>query len=126
MPDLEDAGRPAEVSALRARVAIARGQRRSRSEFQELKPDVFYYLFSLVASVMAAWLMGASSLGLRSMITAGLCFGFLCYVPMLWNRLCYWALIQRPNRLVERKIATLDARSGSCRVSDEGRAGCEG
>jgi hypothetical protein len=87
---------------------MLRRKRRSRSEFQAWKPDVFYYLYSLAAGVVAAGLAGTSMLGLRSIITGGFCFGFLCCGPKLWNRARYWAFIGRPNQLLERRIASLE------------------
>jgi hypothetical protein len=80
---------------------------RSSSDFHRFKPGLFYYLYSLVASVLAPLLMGLSFPGARMLAVAALCFGLLCWAPAWVNRLHYWRQIRRPSRRLERRIAAL-------------------
>ena len=104
----EHAERESQIPALQKQIAVLRSQRRSSSTFRVWKADIFYYLFSIVASAVAAFMAGGSRWGYRSWVAGALCFGLLCCFPAVLNRLRYLSGWGWPNSRLEMKIAALD------------------
>jgi hypothetical protein len=49
-------------------------------------------------------------LGLGKLAATGLCFGFLCYLPVIYNRFRFWLFFRWPNKRLHRRIASLEAQ----------------
>lgn len=122
------ANRDAAIARLWEEIARLRLQMRASSDFRGFKPGLFYYLFSLLVSVLAPLLTGLPFPGAGTLAVAVLCFGLLCWAPVWVNRLRYWLEIRRPNRRLESRIAALRAQIGRLRASSSGsspNAACE-
>jgi len=88
-------------------VAALRRRRRSSSTFWEWKPDVFYYLFALVAVVVLALVLGVSPHRSWGIAVSGFGLVLLFCAPPVLNRLRYWVQIGRPNLRLDRRIDSL-------------------
>jgi hypothetical protein len=93
--------------SLHSQIAALRNLRRPRNAFREWKPEIFYYLFVLVGAFWISWLTCARWSSLRGMATTGFCFGILCCLPRFTNQFRLQLLFRWPNKLLERKIASL-------------------
>ena len=109
MPDTQ-AARETEISLLHAEIAVLYEQVRSGSDLVRWRPNLFYYLFSVVAGLTASSLTSGQWLGPRSLTVMGLCLGLLCGAPAAVNQLRDWVRIRRPNRRLKRRIASLQAQ----------------
>lgn len=104
--------RAQSIPDLRSQIAALKRQRRSSSEFRRYTPDAFYYLFVLVAAFWTPWLTRAPWLGPRGIATMGLSFGLLCLLPDAASRFRFWFFFRWPDKLLDRKIAQLQAELG--------------
>jgi hypothetical protein len=98
------------VSSLDSQIAELKSRRRSPIEFDEWKPSPFYYLYAPVGALLVYFLTGPPWLGLGKLAATGLCFGFLCYLPVIYNRLRFWLFFRWPNKRLHRRIASLEAQ----------------
>ena len=97
------------MSDLDSQIAALKSRRRSMMEFNEWKPSPFYYLYVPIGALLVYFLTGPPWLGVGKLITTGLCFGLLCYLPLISNRLRFWVFFLWPNRRLHRRIASLEA-----------------
>ena len=95
--------------SLPSQIAALKSQHRSTSEFRAWKPGAFYYLYVPLGTLLVYFLTGPPWWGLRNLVTTGLCFGLLCYLPGIVNYLRFWVFFRWPNRRLRRKIALLQA-----------------
>jgi len=100
------------VSSLDSQIAELKSRRRSPIEFDEWKPSPFYYLYAPVGALLVYFLTGPEWWGLGKLAATGLCFGFLCYLPVIYNRFRFWVSFSWPNRRLHRRIASLEAQLG--------------
>ena len=100
------------VSSLDSQIAELKSRRRSPIEFDEWKPSPFYYLYAPVGALLVYFLTSGVSGGLGKLAATGLCFGFLCYLPVIYNRLRFWLFFRWPNKRLHRRIASLEAQLG--------------
>ena len=110
MPVQDACERP--VSSLDSQIAELKSRRRSPIEFNEWKPSPFYYLYAPVGALLVYFLTGPPWLGLGKLAATGLCFGFLCYLPVIYNQFRFWVSFSWPNRRLHRRIASLEAQLG--------------
>jgi hypothetical protein len=108
------------MSTLESQIAALKSRRRSTSEFYEWKPGLFYYPYVPLGALLVYFLTAPPWLGLRTLVTTGLSFGLLCYLPVIANRLRFWVFFRWPNRTIEREIASLQAELDR-RIASGGR-----
>ena len=98
------------LSTLTAQVAALRAKIRSGSGFRAWKPDIFYFLFALVAGILFALSVRDSGVHNWAILLSGFALGLLCAIPpRLKNRFRFWVQIDRPNRRLQRRLAPLVA-----------------
>ena len=105
--------------SLPSQIADLKSQRRSTTEFLAWKPGGFYYLYVPLGTLLVYFLSGPPWWAVRNLVAAGLCFGLLCYLPDIANRVRLWVFYRWPNRRLDRKIAVLRAELE--RLENEGR-----
>jgi hypothetical protein len=98
------------MPALDFQIAALKSRRRSAIEFNIWKPSPFYYLYVPLGALSVYFLTGPPWWDLRKLVATGLCFGFLCYLPPIANRLRFWVFFRWPSRLLDRRIASLQAQ----------------
>jgi hypothetical protein len=106
------------LSALRAQVAALSEQLRSGSGFRVWRPDIFYYLFAVVAGTLFALSINDSRNRSWGILLAGFSLALLCSIPpRLKNRFRYWVQVDRPNHRLQRRIAPLVAKADCLKVA---------
>jgi hypothetical protein len=98
------------MSPLDSQIAALKSRRRSMMEFNPWKPSPFYYLYVPVGTLLVYFLTGPPWLGLGKLVATGLCFGLLCYLPVIYNRFRFWVFFRWPNKRLQRRIASLEAQ----------------
>lgn len=98
------------MSPVDSQIAALRSRRRSMMEFSPWKPSPFYYLYVPLGTLLVYFLTGPPWLGLGKLVITGLCFGLLCYLPVVYNRLRFWLFFLWPNKRLHRRIASLEAQ----------------
>jgi hypothetical protein len=98
------------MPSLDSQIAELKNRRRSMMEFDAWKPGPFYYLYVPVGTLLVYFLTGPPWWGLSKLIATCICFGLLCYLPLIYNRLRFWLFFRWPNRRLHRRIASLEAQ----------------
>ena len=98
------------VSSIESQIAELKSRRRSSSEFAPWKPSPFYYLYVPVGTSLVYFLTGPPWLGVLKLAATGLSFGLLCYLPLIYNYLCFLLFFRWPNRRLNQEIASLEAQ----------------
>jgi hypothetical protein len=98
------------MSALDWQIAALKSRRRSAMEFGVWKPGPFYYLYVPLCTLFLYFLTGPPWWRLTKLAATAFCFGFLCYLPVISNRVRFWMFFRWPNRRLDRKIASLQAQ----------------